>query len=201
MKVALLYLLCWPVLRDSVSRLSFLVQPHGELAFVDLRYAEHPWSTAVHLVPGILFFLVGPLQFSPGLRRRWPGLHRSLGKLFIASGFVSSLGVMHMVIVFPALGGLLTQGVTYAICLSMVAAMILAYRAIRRREVMLHMRWMRLAFALGLTVSTARIYITLADTVLSVPFEQSFTIASALGLATNLAVVGFQERRRKIARS
>ncbi|MEO3478315.1 DUF2306 domain-containing protein [Phaeobacter sp. CAU 1743] len=189
------------MLRDSVSRLSFLVQPHGELAFVDLRYAEHPWSTAVHLVPGILFFLVGPLQFSPGLRRRWPGLHRSLGKLFIASGFVSSLGVMHMVIVFPALGGLLTQGVTYAICLSMVAAMILAYRAIRRREVMLHMRWMRLAFALGLTVSTARIYITLADTVLSVPFEQSFTIASALGLATNLAVVGFQERRRKIARS
>lgn len=201
MKVALLYLLCWPVLRDSVSRLSFLVQPHGELAFVDLRYAEHPWSTAVHLVAGILFFLVGPLQFSPGLRRRWPGLHRSLGKLFIASGFVSSLGVMHMVIVFPALGGFLTQGVTYAICLSMVAAMILAYRAIRRREVMLHMRWMRLAFALGLTVSTARIYITLADTVFSVPFEQSFTIASALGLATNLAVVGFQERRRKIARS
>ncbi|MEX5596906.1 DUF2306 domain-containing protein [Pseudophaeobacter sp. C1-32P7] len=129
------------------------------------------------------------------------GPTQELGKLFIASGFVSSLGVMHMVIVFPALGGFLTQGVTYAICLSMVAAMILAYRAIRRREVMLHMRWMRLAFALGLTVSTARIYITLADTVFSVPFEQSFTIASALGLATNLAVVGFQERRRKIARS
>lgn len=104
---------------------------------------------------------------------------------------------MHMVIVFPALGGLLTQGVTYAICLSMVAAMILAYRAVRRREVMLHMRWMRLAFALGLTVSTARIYIALADAVFSLPFEQSFTIASALGLGTNLIVVACLERRPK----
>lgn len=104
---------------------------------------------------------------------------------------------MHMVIVFPALGGLLTQGVTYAICLSMMAAMILAYRAVRRGEIMQHMRWMRFAFALGLTVSTARIYIGLADAVLSVPFEQSFTLASALGLATNLTVVAYLERRPK----
>ncbi|KIC19169.1 DUF2306 domain-containing protein [Leisingera sp. ANG-DT] len=190
-----LYLLSWPVLRDSFDRLLFLFQPHDGLPLVDQRYADHPLASAVHLIPGIVFFLIGPLQFSPVVRRRFPKAHRALGQVFILSGVISSLGVMHMVMVFPALGGVLTQAVTFAICISLMAAMAFAYRFARLRKFGMHMRLMRLAFALGLTVSTARVYIELANQLLSVPFEQSFTAASAVGLVTNLAVLLVLEAR------
>lgn len=162
---------------------------HDRLPFVDQRYADHPLASALHLIPGIFFFLIGPLQFSALVRRRLPAVHRALGRMFILCGVMSCLGVMYMVLAFPALGGVLTQAVTFAICISMMAAMACAYHFARCRRFVLHLRAMRLAFALGLTVSTARIYIELANHLFSVPFEQSFTAASALGLVTNLGVL------------
>nr|WP_303623702.1 DUF2306 domain-containing protein [Shimia sp. CNT1-13L.2] len=185
----MLYGLSWPVLRDSIDRLLFVWQSHDALPLVDQRYAAHPIATTFHLLPGLIFFLIAPLQFHPGLRRKTPQLHRLAGRTFIATGITSSLGVMYMVLVFPALGGLLTQIVTWAICLGMIAAMLLALNSAKRRRFARHQRLMRLAFALGLTVSTARLYIFAADALFSIPFEQSFTIASALGLATNLAAL------------
>ncbi|WP_424978353.1 DUF2306 domain-containing protein [Leisingera sp. S232] len=182
-----LYILCWPVLRDSIHRLWFLSLPHETLNYVDQRYADHPISSAVHLLPGLVFFLIGPLQFHARLRR-YRRLHRVLGYVFVVAGLFSSVGVMHMVLVFPALGGFLTQVVTYVLCLGMSGMMILAVLKIRQRDMQTHQRLMRLAFAIGMSVSTARYFIHAADTVFGVPFEQSFSVASALGVIVNLAV-------------
>ncbi|MDC0656936.1 DUF2306 domain-containing protein [Leisingera sp. SS27] len=200
MKTVFLYLLSLPVLKDSVDRLIFLSMNHDRLPSLDQRYADHPLASALHLIPGIFFFLIGPLQFSSGVRRRLPAVHRTLGRLFILCGVTSCLSVMYMVLVFPALGGVLTQAVTFAICISMMAAMACAYNLARCRRFVLHLRAMRLAFALGMTVSTARIYIELADQMMSVPFEQSFTAASAAGLVTNLGVLLVLEARSGTSR-
>ena len=35
------------------------------------RYADHPWLTLIHIVPGFLFMVLGPLQFMPFIRNRW----------------------------------------------------------------------------------------------------------------------------------
>lgn len=186
--------LSFPVLGDSFARMHFVLQNHEALPYVDERYAQHPMLTLLHLLPGVAFFLIGPLQFNPVVRRRIL-LHRIAGRVFVASGVVSSLGVMAMVLVFPALGGWLTISVTWGICLAMMGAMFLAVQAVRHRNLNRHELLMRLAFSLGLSVSTARIYITGAEVLFGISFVDSFAFASALGVWTNLAALACLERQ------
>lgn len=189
-----LWLFSWPVLRDSVDRLIFVSQSHGTLPLVDQRYVDHPVAVFVHLLPGLLFFVIGPLQFNSTLRR-YRQLHRWIGYIYCGTVLISSVGVMYMVFAFPALGGTLTIAVTWAICLAMCAAILAAIQAARVRHFMRHQSLMRLSFALGMTVATARHYISAGQTLFDVPFVDSFTVASALGLMTNLAVLIWLERR------
>ena len=182
----LLYILCAPVIFSTVERMIFITRTPEDLNWVDQRYADHPWITALHLVPGLLFFLLGPLQFHAGIRQVRL-FHRTSGFSFIITGIVSSFGVMWMVIAFPAVGGLLTQAVTFALTLAMILLMGIAWRAIRNRNIQAHRKAMIRAFALGLTVSTARVFIEIAHYMFGIGFEERFTVCSALALVVNVA--------------
>ena len=187
--VLVLYVVSWPVISGTVARLHFVWLSSGAdaLPWVDQRYADHPLLTALHLMPGLLFFAIAPLQFWPALRRpRRP--HRWLGRAFMASGFLSGIGVLWMVVVFPAVGGLLTQVVTFVIVGGMLGFMAHAWRAIRARRLAAHRAAIIRAYALALSVSTARIFIDLAAWLWSTPFLDSFVFASALGVGVNAAV-------------
>lgn len=187
--VLVLYVVSWPVISGTVARLHFVWLSSGAdaLPWVDQRYADHPLLTALHLMPGLLFFAIAPLQFWPALRRT-RRLHRWLGRAFMASGFLSGIGVLWMVVVFPAVGGLLTQVVTFVIVGGMLGFMAHAWRAIRARRLAVHRAAIIRAYALGLSVSTARIVIDLAAWLWSTPFLDSFVFASALGVGVNVAV-------------
>lgn len=182
-----LFALSGPVVLSTCNRIAFIFKDHAALEWVDARYAAHPWITVAHLLPGLIFFLVGPLQFNPKVRR-FRQIHRTLGRIFITSGILSSLGVMWMVIAFPAVGGLLTQAVTFALTFVMIGLMIHAVRAVRQANLHAHQTAMIRAYTLGLTVSTARIFIEAAEYFLALPFEQSFTMCSALALIVNTTV-------------
>lgn len=189
-----LWLLSWPVLRDSVDRSIFVSQSHSALSVVDQRYADHPIAVFLHLLPGILFFIVGPLQFCNPVQA-WRNLHRIFGYIYSACALCSAISVMYMVLVFPALGGWITIIVTWAICTLMCTAIVGAIQAARARQILIYQRLMRLSLALGLTVATARIYIALAERILRLDFIDSFTIASALGVTTNLTFLMWIERK------
>lgn len=187
--VPLLYMVSLPVLLGTLDRLLLIYSEVGNVSWVDRRYAEHPLLSALHLVPGAVFFLLVPLQFSGRLRAKMPALHRAIGYIFVVSAIVSGLAVLWMVIVFPAVGALLTQVVTFALVGCMLGAIAYAVGAARARKIAQHRKAMIWAFALGLTVSTARIFINLAEWGLGIEFVDSFTLASAMGLAVNLVVV------------
>ena len=162
--VLALYLFSAPVLVGSVARLADLARGMGE----DPRYLAHPALAALHLLAGMVFLLVGPLQFLPRKGRA----HRLLGYLFALSGGLCALGVIAMVFVFPALGGAVEQIATTALTLALLALLLCAIRA----------------YGIGLTVATARWVLMLAA-VLGVPFAQGFVPASAWGVALTLAAV------------
>jgi uncharacterized membrane protein YozB (DUF420 family) len=184
--VCLLYLVSVPVLSGSVARLRFVMSEHaGTVSHVDQRYLDHPYLTVLHLVPGIVFFLLGPLQFAEGLRKV-KGVHRVIGRMFILSAVISGLGVLLMVLAFPALGGLLTQVSTFGIISAQFVFLGIAWHAIRQRNLALHRAYMIRAFALGLSVSTARIVIESAAFLWGTPFEQVFVPASIIGVLMNV---------------
>ncbi len=196
--VPFLYLVSLPVIIGTVDRLIFVTQSWTTLDWVNQRYADHPWVTLAHLLPGLVFFLIGPLQFSARLRSLHPAIHRFLGRLSVSLGVASGLAVLWMVLVFPAVGGLLTQLGTFGVVAALFACFWLAVVAVRSRQIARHRAFMIRGYALALSVSTARIGINLSELIWGTAFEISFVPASILGASVNIIVAEYVVRRFSI---
>jgi hypothetical protein len=59
-------------------------------------FDEHPWLTAAHTIPGLLFTILGPLQFVRTLRTRRPRMHRWMGRVMMASGAIVGISALVM---------------------------------------------------------------------------------------------------------
>lgn len=141
--------------------------PHAEeraadAAWLDRRFADRPVATMLHLLPGGIFLLLAPLQFSARLRRRHIRLHRWSGRLIVVAAIIGGVAGMYFGILMPYAG----WGETVAIVIFgglFLAAAVLGYVAIRRRQVARHREWMIRLFALGIAISTVRILLVLLD--------------------------------------
>ena len=185
-----LYLLCLPLLWNTLARLLHVWFGSGG----DLRYLHHPWLTTLHLLPALLFVLLGPLQFLPRKGRA----HRWRGRLFVLGGFVSGLWVMPLVRALPGLGSPLAHLGTAALVVAFLASLAIGALAARRRALGLHRAAMMVALALGLSVATARGFIW-AGMAMGVPLAQAFVPGAFLGGIANLGVVAvllWRSRRR-----
>lgn len=185
-----LYLLCLPLLWNTLARLLHVWFGSGG----DLRYLHHPWLTTLHLLPALLFVLLGPLQFLPRKGRA----HRWRGRLFVLGGLVSGLWVMPLVWALPGLGSPLAHLGTAALVVAFLASLLIGALAARQRALGLHRAAMMVALALGLSVATARWFIW-AGMAMGVPLAQAFVPGAFLGGLANLGVVAvllWRSRRR-----
>ena len=126
-----------------------------EAAALDANFARHPLLTMVHIIPGLLFVVLGPLQFVRRLRTRRPGLHRWMGRVVIASGMIIG-GTALVMSSQMAIGGANETAATMLFATLFLFALIKAFLSIRRGKVALHREWMIRAFAIGLAVATIR---------------------------------------------
>jgi len=55
---------------------------------------HYPILTLVHIVPGLLFMLLGPLQFSSTIRARHLRWHRWSGRVFVVCGVVIGISAL-----------------------------------------------------------------------------------------------------------
>jgi hypothetical protein len=72
---------------------------------LDDLFAHYPILTLVHIVPGLLFMILGPLQFSSTLRSRRLAWHRWSGRVFVFCGLVIGVSALVMSFWMPAIGG------------------------------------------------------------------------------------------------
>src|SRR5436305_6724235 len=80
-----------------VRRLLFYAEPHsGNPASLDANFLRHRALTTVHIIPGLLFIVLGPFQFIRRLRVRRLAVHRWMGRVFIASGLVVGVTALLM---------------------------------------------------------------------------------------------------------
>ncbi len=60
-----------PVLRTGYTPPAVAADPMAaQVAALDDVFARYPVLTLIHILPGLLFMVLGPLQFSAALRRR-----------------------------------------------------------------------------------------------------------------------------------
>lgn len=119
-------------------------------------FARYPYLTLIHVVPGLLFMIMGPLQFSASIRSRHIGVHRILGRIFLANALIVGLTALAMSLAMPGIGGINQAAATTLFSLFFLFALGKAYAHIRQREIALHRQWMIRAFAIGLAVATIR---------------------------------------------
>lgn len=128
----------------------------GQFAALDDLFARYPVLTLVHILPGLLFMILGPLQFSATLRSRHPKWHRRSGRVYLVCALVIGLTALVMTFAMPAIGGVNQAAATTLFALLFLFALGKAYWHILRREIAQHREWMIRAFTIGLAVATIR---------------------------------------------
>jgi uncharacterized membrane protein len=128
----------------------------AQFAALDDLFARYPILTLVHIVPGLFFMVLGPLQFSATIRARHLRWHRFSGRIFVACGLVIGVSALVMSVGMPAIGGVNQAAATILFATFFLFALCKAFWHIRRREIGAHREWMIRAFSVGLAVATIR---------------------------------------------
>lgn len=128
----------------------------AQFAALDDLFAHYPILTLVHILPGLLFMLLGPLQFSTSLRARHLKWHRWSGRVYLVCSLIIGVSAFVMSIAMPAIGGSTQAVATTVFSLYFLFGLGKAYWHIIHHEITQHRRWMIRSFAIGLAVATIR---------------------------------------------
>jgi uncharacterized membrane protein len=157
------------------------------VAQYDLGFAQRPGLTLLHIVPGLIFMILGPLQFVARIRLRHINLHRWCGRIYVACGLLVGVTALTLGIVVGFGGPTETSAVTFFSLLFLVFLSLAVFR-IRRREIAAHREWMIRAFALGSAVATMRPMIAIMLAVTGLSFSESLGIAFWLAFSLHLVI-------------
>jgi len=152
----------------------------------EARYAAVPWLAYAHILPGVVYLTLAPIQLWRGFRNRHLRWHRRIGRVALAAGLVSGLfGVTFGILM--SFGGVLQATASAVFGTWFVMSLLIAYRAIRRRDQRVHRRWMIRAFAIGLAVGTIRLWIGLFEGFGILAFRDAFGFAFWLAFSMHAA--------------
>ncbi|HEX6279776.1 MAG TPA: DUF2306 domain-containing protein [Pyrinomonadaceae bacterium] len=155
------------------------------------------WLTAfyLHIGPGALALLVGGFQFIGKLRDKFTAVHRTVGKIYVVSVFVSATAGFGIAIF--AEGGNVAKAGFVGLALAWFYTNYRAYTAIRRVEIAEHRAWMTRNFALTFAAVTLRIWLPLFLAGFGMKFNTAYPIIAWLCWVPNLLIAEFLVRRLK----
>ena len=139
----------------GTARLTDLAEG-GAVTPENARFFASPLPVVLHILTVIPYSILGALQFGPAFRRRHRGWHRAAGRVLVGCGLIAALTGLWMTLVYPwpAGDGWLVYLERLVFGTAMLAALVLALDAIRRRDFASHGAWMTRAYAIGLGAGT-----------------------------------------------
>jgi uncharacterized membrane protein len=147
----------WPILTRGYIPVATTSNPKAaQFVALDDIFARHPILTSVHIVPGLLFMLLGPLQFSSTIRARHLRWHRWTGRVFMGCGLIIGASALMMSFTMKSIGGVNQAAATILFGAFFLFALCKAFWHIRHHEIAFHRQWMIRAFSIGLAVATIR---------------------------------------------
>ncbi|MEL6810290.1 MAG: DUF2306 domain-containing protein [Bacteroidota bacterium] len=150
---------------------------------IEFHYQGHILLGYVHIVPGILFLLLGGYQLIPYFRKKNYEVHRLVGKIFLLLSAVLFLTAMVLGLFYP-FGDWLESAVTLIFGGYLLYATFMAYKKARQRDFRAHQNWVIRVYFVALSVSTIRgviaLFMTNGYQEMSEIFGLSFLIAFVL---------------------
>jgi uncharacterized membrane protein len=170
----------------------------GEVTADNARFFAAPLPVVVHILASVPYCLLGAFQFAPGLRRRRPHWHRNSGRVLVLLGLASALTGIWMTLFYqpmPEMDGTALYLIRLLVGTAMALALVLAYIAVRGRDIPRHRAWMIRAYALGQGAGT-QVFTHLPWTLtLSDPSEFGHALAMGGGWAINIIAAEWIIRR------
>jgi len=163
------------------------------------RFFASPVTVILHIISAGLFSLLGALQFSTGLRRRYPQWHKASGRVVAASGVVSALSGIWMTVMYPIpaeLQGDLLFGVRLLVGTSMLVSIALAVTAVIHRDIARHRAWMIRGYALGLGAGMQVVVLLPSMLIMGTPSALQRDMLMSLAWLINLIIAEMVIQRR-----
>ena len=152
----------------------------GELAAFDKPFGEHPFVTALHILPAFFFMTLAPFQFSSTLRARHLRFHRWSGRALVLLGIPLGSSGLFFGLSTPFGGSIEASGVAVAGTLFLFS-MIKAVIAVRTGDLNGHRIWMTRAFGLVLSISMMRVVLLVLMPLTGAAVQSLFGLAVWLG--------------------
>lgn len=175
----------------------------AEITAENARFFAQPIPVVLHILVVIPYCIVGAFQFSPGLRRRDRPWHRAAGRVLAVFGLVAALTGLWMAHFYPW-----PEGDGYGVYVeriifgtAMVASILLAISAVRRRDFKAHGAWMIRAYAIGLGAGTQVLTHLPWFILVGKPGESARTVLMGAGWVINVIVAEWIIRSPRRLRS
>jgi len=165
--------------------------PLGVMVHPDMRvtFEAHRAAIYAHVFASAVALVLGPFQFSAGLRARHLALHRWSGRIYLGVGVLVG-GLAGLFMAAHAFGGLAARLGFTCLAVGWLYTGWRAYSAIRGRNIVVHRRWMIRNFAFTFAAVTLRLWL-LASNASDIAFELAYPVIAWLCWVPNLLVAEF----------
>ena len=164
------------------------------------RFFAQPLPVVLHVLAVIPFSMVGAFQFSPDFRRRHRGWHRAAGKVLAGCGLVAAFSGLWMAQVYPWPAGdgagVYVERLVFGS--AMIASIVLALDAVRRRDFKSHGAWMTRGYAIGMGAGTQVLTHLPWIILVGKPGETARAVLMGAGWVINVLVAEWVVRRQAV---
>jgi hypothetical protein len=148
----------------------------------------------VHVIGAVVALLVGPFQFVPAVRTRWPAIHRATGYTYLTACAVGLPA--GLVLAVGATAGPVAASGFAALGLLTIHFTSQGLRTVLARRFDDHREWMLRSYAMIAAAITLRLMIP-ASFILQLDFEQSYRVIAWACWLTNLGLMEIYIRRTR----
>ncbi|BDX04541.1 DUF2306 domain-containing protein [Planctobacterium marinum] len=152
------------------------------------HYYQMPLPVLLHIVSGVLFNLLSPLQFSSTIRTKLTWLHRCNGGLMIICALCAGITALLMNELYPAFGGALKYFGVMTFSLAICACVMMGIIRVKQGDIPAHRAWMIRATAVALGPATQRLFFIPAYLILGSIEQWVIGVGIWVGFLVNLAV-------------
>jgi hypothetical protein len=113
-------------------------------------HPEATWAIAAHMAAGAVILLLGPLQLIGAIRRRWPAVHRWIGRTYVTAAGLAGAGGLTFIALQRTIGGPVMDVGFGLYGLLMVVCAVQAWRHAAARRIEIHRAWAIRLYALAI---------------------------------------------------
>jgi len=154
---------------------------------------ERLLAASVHFGVGALVLAIGPFQFVPRFRSKWPTAHRWTGRVYVAGCIFS--GIAGFVLASNTNAGPVAQTGFSLLAIFWLATTIMAFLKARSRDFAAHKQWMIRSYALTLAAVTLRIYLPVTLFGFEMAYSVVYPIIGFACWVPNLLIAEWMVRR------